>query len=215
MDSFVSARIFRRVLHERGVSRIVSVRGKHCEEGNNSGRRNKGESDGRNRENDGIHDKWIVIDRSTHSAFVDNLPIHITKRFLFREFGFHGNVVDAFVSRERRQGNKCVFAFIRFDSKGGAVRVIENLDGSYIAGKGMIVKEAHVRRNRVNGFGLVVETSDKLEEQYGKIECRDLGSQKCILLMDTIELRHKALADAIFLEIFDEVREYQGFKWAH
>ncbi|MED6109365.1 hypothetical protein PIB30_032845 [Stylosanthes scabra] len=57
-------------------------------------------------------------------------------------------------------------------------------------------------------FGSVVERWDKLEEQYGKIEFRDLGPRKCILSMDTIELWGKALSDAIFLEIFDE--EFSG-----
>ncbi|MED6134531.1 hypothetical protein PIB30_037830 [Stylosanthes scabra] len=227
-------------------------------------------------------DKWNVIERENHSIFVDNLSGHISKRFLYREFGLHGNMVDVFVSRKPRMGKTSVFAFIRYDSKGGATRAIDKLHGSYIAGKEMIVKEAQYRRNGAKGgngitkkwvrkepneqpkqdnlkvekelkstvvveqakprrevdvlvsekqkelldksiiaesfepikFGLVVEQLDKLKEQYGKIECRDLGPRKCIMSMDLIELRDKALSDEIFLATFDKVREYWGFKWA-
>ncbi|MED6126523.1 hypothetical protein PIB30_079344, partial [Stylosanthes scabra] len=63
-------------------------------------------------------------------------------------------------------------------------------------------------------FGIVVKQLDQLEERYGKIECRDLGPRKCILSMDTVEARDRALAYEIFVGVFDEVREYWGFKWA-
>ncbi|MED6109004.1 hypothetical protein PIB30_029612 [Stylosanthes scabra] len=228
--------------------------------------------------------KWFMMERENYSIFVDNLPTHISKRFLYREFSFHGNVVDVFISRKSRKGKVNMFAFIRYDSKGGAMRAIEKLDRSYIPGKVMTVKEAKYRRNvkvdrgdkdsvkrwmrkpsneyptmgnqkedseqraslmkqqtkerRVMEvmvseeqkemldksilaesfepikFGLVVDQLNKIEEQYGKVEYRDLGPKKCILSLDSIKLRNRALADAIFTEMFDEVREYWGFKWA-
>ncbi|MED6186444.1 hypothetical protein PIB30_066752 [Stylosanthes scabra] len=228
-------------------------------------------------------DKWIEIERRTYSIFVDNLLSHISKRFLFGEFGIHGKVVDVFISRKIRRGKEGVFAFIRFDSKEDAMRAIEVLDGSYISGKHMVVKEARVRKNRVKAqdstswrwtrkidqertnveyqkivegmmpvtskektkirrevevmvaenqkellnrsilaesfepirFGSVVKRLDELQLQYGKIECRDLGPRKCILSLDMIKLRDKAISDAIFQDIIDEVREYWGFKWSH
>ncbi|MED6195507.1 hypothetical protein PIB30_038542 [Stylosanthes scabra] len=220
---------------------------------------------------------WSNSNQNSHSIFVDNLPVNISKRFLYREFGFHGQVTDVFISRKPREGKNSVFAFIRYDSRGGAVRAMEKLNGTFIAGKEIVVKDALARGARTQKmrwkwvrkesgtkaipeadnverdmehsnpkvvtksmkavevevkvseeqsellnrsiiaecfkpikFGIVVEQFDKLELQYGKIECRDFGPKKCILSMDSVELRDRALAESIFTGIFDEVRSYWG-----
>ncbi|MED6144723.1 hypothetical protein PIB30_018196 [Stylosanthes scabra] len=196
------------------------------------------------------------------TVFEDNLPKHITKRFLYREFR-------------------------RYDAKGGAVRAREGLHGSFVAGKPIFVKESIFertsRKNEAEGgvdtrFGLkkkwilttqpklhhelnygnedriekvekqedrkivtvnaskkqkdlldrsviaesfepikfryVVEAMKKFNEEYGKIECRDLGPRKCILTFLTSERRDKALSKAILDQFFNKVRPYWGFKWS-
>ncbi|MED6147772.1 hypothetical protein PIB30_046883 [Stylosanthes scabra] len=177
---------------------------------------------------------------------------------------------------EVKDWRKKLVSFIRYDSKGGATRAMEKLNGTYVAGRAIKVVEARARGSgksagwkrvstsnmRWEGnqkkkgvsepveqkdhsrrmkevevkesesqrelldrsiiaeafhpirFGAVVKRLDKLEEKYGKIECRDFDPKKCILSMDTIELRNRALADGVFLDIFDEVTVFWGYKWA-
>ncbi|MED6158146.1 hypothetical protein PIB30_030203 [Stylosanthes scabra] len=182
------------------------------------------------------NNRWLTIERGTYLVFVDNIPDHITKRFLYMEFGIHGNVVDVFISRKPRKGMTSMFAFVRYDSVRCSEKAIQWLDGLYIAGKVMIVNEAKYGRNMMeannNGswkqiegsilaecfepikFGVVVEKLEQLKEQLGKIECRDLGPRKCILSLDSVELRDRALSKDAFCGIFDEVRAYWGFKWS-
>ncbi|MED6157506.1 hypothetical protein PIB30_023703 [Stylosanthes scabra] len=268
---------FTKVFQEQSVRRGVTLREKHCErrDGNGFGKQSwrdallgvnrTNNADERNEDrwlvqrsrrfrkqrnsNETAVDKWTALERKTHSIFVDNLPSHVSKRFLYREFRIHGNVVDAFISRRPRNEKHGLFAFIRYDSKGGAVREMKKLDGTYIAGKGVLVKEANVRRRSMeeeakersrkcirkwarknsndqankedpvrNDGGVprpqLVQRLDSLGEQYRKIECMDLGPKKCILSMDTVELHNRALLDGIFMDIFDEVKEYWRCKWA-
>ncbi|MED6215763.1 hypothetical protein PIB30_001384 [Stylosanthes scabra] len=85
-----------------------------------------------------------------HMIFVDNLPNCVSKRALFYVFGFHGNVVDAFISRNQR---------------GGATRVIDKLNGVRWEGKVIIVKEARFKRGETDR-GKNVRKDD--EKAFGK-----------------------------------------------
>ncbi|MED6185862.1 hypothetical protein PIB30_061104 [Stylosanthes scabra] len=93
--------------------------------------------------------------------FVDNLPKHVTKRFLYWEFGRYGSVVDVYISRKKRKTKSCPFAFIRYDAYGGAVRAREGLHGSFMVGKPITVKvsmyERTSMRNTDGGIGIGVD----------------------------------------------------------
>ncbi|MED6146294.1 hypothetical protein PIB30_033214 [Stylosanthes scabra] len=88
-------------------------RGIHGEESSYAGGRNKGEN--------GV---------GFASVFVDNLPINVTKRELYKEFGLDGYVTDIYISRKLRLKTKNPFAFIRYQRLGGALRVIRRLNGT-------------------------------------------------------------------------------------
>ncbi|MED6225031.1 hypothetical protein PIB30_089837 [Stylosanthes scabra] len=52
------------------------------------------------------------------TIFVDNLPVGVTKRELYLEFGRDGYVADIFVSRKQRMQTTNLFAFINFKDWG-------------------------------------------------------------------------------------------------
>ncbi|MED6107416.1 hypothetical protein PIB30_013773 [Stylosanthes scabra] len=124
--------------------------------------------------NDGIEDKWLEIERRTHSIFVDNLPSHISKRFLYNK----QKTMVGMIPTESKEPTKT--------RREVEVKVAENQ--KELLNRSILAESVEPIR-----FGSVVKRLDELQMQYGKIECRDLGPRKCILLLDTIELRDKAL----------------------
>ncbi|MED6208616.1 hypothetical protein PIB30_047003 [Stylosanthes scabra] len=64
-------------------------------------------------------------------------------------------------------------------------------------------------------LGLLVKLLDSIMENMGKVECRDLGANKCIPSFESKEMRHKELDDELLLEQFIDLRPYCGYKWSH
>ncbi|MED6108247.1 hypothetical protein PIB30_021865 [Stylosanthes scabra] len=56
-----------------------------------------------------------------HTIFVDNLPLEVTKRDMFKEFGKDGYILDVFISRRRQRNSINSFAFVRYQVYGGAL----------------------------------------------------------------------------------------------
>ncbi|MED6130509.1 hypothetical protein PIB30_001595 [Stylosanthes scabra] len=128
-----------RVGGRRGVR---AERGKHGEGFGFVEGRNKGESvsefvSGVRRFNNGggRSEHIAYLKRRDHymtetcTVFVDNLPTEVTKRDLFKEFGKDGYIADIYISRKERQRANRLFAFIRFNSQGGAMKSIERMNG--------------------------------------------------------------------------------------
>ncbi|MED6162213.1 hypothetical protein PIB30_068291 [Stylosanthes scabra] len=135
-------------------------RGKHREGSDFAGGRKKGESVGgsasgvwRDIDNRGRIDKhrWSESNRKSedcHTIFVDNLPMNISKRDLYREFGRQGFITDVFISRKVRRNANGPFAFVRFKALGGAMRAIEMLNGTSWSGKKLYITMSKFRRER-------------------------------------------------------------------
>ncbi|MED6138577.1 hypothetical protein PIB30_075569, partial [Stylosanthes scabra] len=62
-------------------------------------------------------------------------------------------------------------------------------------------------------FGSVVQGFKRIANDYGRLECRDLGPNKCIISFTSVELRDKALTGSFMPEFFDKVRLLWGTKW--
>ncbi|MED6107080.1 hypothetical protein PIB30_010801 [Stylosanthes scabra] len=63
-------------------------------------------------------------------------------------------------------------------------------------------------------FGSVVHAFKDMEKEYGRIEYRDLGPRKYILMFESIQSRDKALTRQFMPKFFDEVRSSWGYKWS-
>ncbi|MED6222279.1 hypothetical protein PIB30_062856 [Stylosanthes scabra] len=80
------------------------------------------------------------------------LPRQQAKDTSIAKTGRGGSVVDVFIPRKRRKGNPMIFAFVRFDSKGGAERAVRNLDGVFVGSKRMSVSLAKYHRPRAGNM---------------------------------------------------------------
>ncbi|MED6180016.1 hypothetical protein PIB30_006506 [Stylosanthes scabra] len=132
-------------------------RGKHGEVSGNTGRRNKGESGGEfafgaRRFSKGGVGAFAGYDVNT-TVFVDNLPMNVTKRELYKEFGLDRYVTDIFISRKFRAKMKSPFAFIRFQRPGGAIRAICRLNGKVWKGQRLFITVSKYRNQDCNYRG--------------------------------------------------------------
>ncbi|KAL4387284.1 hypothetical protein GQ457_09G024910 [Hibiscus cannabinus] len=77
----------------------------------------------------------------TVTLYVENLSQALHWKGLWHEFGRHGDVVDAFISRKRnRRGRR--FGFVRFIGRADAERATKRLNGFYLYGYKLFVSRA-------------------------------------------------------------------------
>ncbi|KAH1030124.1 hypothetical protein J1N35_046059, partial [Gossypium stocksii] len=75
------------------------------------------------------------------TVFVYNIPISMHWKGLWALFGYHGEVVDAFIPTKRcRNGQR--FGFVRFSNERDVQMVILRLNGFFLLGKRIRVKMA-------------------------------------------------------------------------
>ncbi|XP_072071421.1 uncharacterized protein [Arachis hypogaea] len=75
------------------------------------------------------------------------LPGDISKKELFELFSWTGRIDDIYLSRKSRNGVVYLFAFIRYTTKGGALKAISEMDHMRLRGKEIYVGEANYRRD--------------------------------------------------------------------
>ncbi|XP_015960203.1 uncharacterized protein LOC107484100 [Arachis duranensis] len=78
--------------------------------------------------------------------FVDNLPEDISKKELFNTFKWTGRIIDIYLSRKNKNGHIYLFSFVRYTTKGGALKAIAEMKGMVVRGKRLFVGEAKYRR---------------------------------------------------------------------
>ncbi|MED6125778.1 hypothetical protein PIB30_071906 [Stylosanthes scabra] len=112
--------------------------------------RNKGESGGGfalgvrrfnrwgefSRRNKNVH---LWSREETCTIFVDNLPMGVTKRSLYKEFSKDSYIADIFISNKTRRNAKDPFAFIRFKSYGGTMKSVSRMNGAKWEGSNLFV----------------------------------------------------------------------------
>ena len=97
---------------------------------------------------------WGQLENISMAVFVDNLPSSMTSSWMWQLFSHEGQVIDVFLSRKRRSGNRTPFAFVRYVHKQDALRAIESMDGMVIKDKRIEVQEAKYKRS--NGRNKVI-----------------------------------------------------------
>nr|XP_025640919.1 serine/arginine-rich SC35-like splicing factor SCL28 [Arachis hypogaea] len=102
-------------------------------------------------------EEYVRLERDSFSVFVDRLPYDISKRELFDRFSWTGRINDIYLSRKMRNGVVYLFAFIRYTTKGGALKAIAEMNHMRIRGSEIFVGEAKYRRDESKGRGAPVE----------------------------------------------------------
>ncbi|MED6150000.1 hypothetical protein PIB30_067969 [Stylosanthes scabra] len=79
----------------------------------------------------GIHGEksgYASVQRGREEVSLYQVFRVVTKRELYKEFEKDGYIMDVFVSRKKRKKTMSLFAFIRYNSYGGAMRAIDRLN---------------------------------------------------------------------------------------
>ena len=98
------------------------------------------------------------IERNSFNVFVDNLPLSMSKGWLFQLFGWAGKVTDIYMSRKQRKSSQNPFAFVRYASRFAAEKAICDLDGMVIRKCKMRVSKAkYGRQGKETGSGKVMQ----------------------------------------------------------
>ncbi|MED6167351.1 hypothetical protein PIB30_001773 [Stylosanthes scabra] len=118
-----------------------------------------------------VHWKWVRLENSSHSVFVENLPDNVTKGLLYRVFGRLGNIVDIFISRRVKGGKRKTFAFVRFDARGEAVRAVQTMNGVFI-GMRKIFSRTKKEGSRLREWP--VERGEQRKEEKGSFNMNTL-----------------------------------------
>ncbi|XP_016164470.1 polyadenylate-binding protein, cytoplasmic and nuclear-like [Arachis ipaensis] len=96
-------------------------------------------------------EEYVRLERDSFSVFVDSLPADISKRELFGLFSWTGRINDIYLSRKTRNGKIYLFAFIRYTTKGGALKAIAEMNHMLLRGKELYVGDAKYRRDASKG----------------------------------------------------------------
>ncbi len=89
------------------------------------------------------------------NIFVGNLDFKVNENDLRTAFEAYGNVNSATIIKDKFTGNSRGFAFIEIKAHQDARNAIENLDGTKLGGRLIVVNEARPQRGdkRVKGNG--------------------------------------------------------------
>ncbi|XP_015934356.1 serine/arginine-rich SC35-like splicing factor SCL28 [Arachis duranensis] len=70
----------------------------------------------------------------------------ISKRELFQLFNWTGRINDIYLSRKQKSENIYMIAFVRYTTKGGALKAVAEMNHQRLRGKILFVEEAKYRR---------------------------------------------------------------------
>ncbi|MED6186470.1 hypothetical protein PIB30_066969 [Stylosanthes scabra] len=147
---------------------------KHGKGSGYAGRRNKRESAGGrafgvwrvNRNKDESANPNV---QDCNAGFVDNLPLKVTKREIYKRFRRNGYITDIFISRKLRKNAIGPFAFVRFHSYEGAAKAITTINGTIWDDAKLYVTMARSKR---------IGNSERTQERYVKQQGTNSGIQK-------------------------------------
>ncbi|XP_015949323.1 uncharacterized protein LOC107474238 [Arachis duranensis] len=91
-------------------------------------------------------EEYQRLENVSFSIFVNNLPNDVSKKELFHLFHWTGRINDIYLGRKLKNGSVYMFAFIRYTTKGGAIKAIAEMHHTRIRGKVIYVGEAKYKR---------------------------------------------------------------------
>ncbi|XP_016207993.1 polyadenylate-binding protein, cytoplasmic and nuclear-like [Arachis ipaensis] len=117
--------------------------------------------------------EYVRLEQESFTVFVDRLPGDISKQELFQMFSWTGRINDIYLSRKTRQGVVYFFAFIRYTTKGGALKAIAEMNGICVRGKEIFVGEAKYRRDDLSKGKVAVEIEEARRSKVVVMTDRD------------------------------------------
>ncbi|XP_072078023.1 uncharacterized protein [Arachis hypogaea] len=103
-------------------------------------------------------EEYQRLETESFSIFLDNLPEDISKRELFELFSWTGRINDIYLSRKQKNGSLYIFSFIRYTTRGGALKAITEMNRMRLRGRVVSVREAKYRRlSAANGTKMIQE----------------------------------------------------------
>ncbi|XP_057730633.1 uncharacterized protein LOC130945964 [Arachis stenosperma] len=111
-------------------------------------------------------EEYHRLETESFSIFLDNIPEDISKRELFELFSWTGRINDIYLSRKQKNGSLYIFAFVRYTTRGGALKAITEMNRMRLRGKVVFVGEARYRRmsiangtNKIQAEGIIQKES--------------------------------------------------------
>ena len=95
-------------------------------------------------------DEIRSMERQSFTIFVNNPLESMSKGWLYQIFAWTRQIADIYISRKKRKESRCLYAFVRYDTKGGAERAISEFDGMEIRGMKISVSNSKFRRGGWN-----------------------------------------------------------------
>ena len=130
---------------------------------------------------------WKRLETVSFTVFVDNLPMSMTKSWLWQIFQHEGKVIDIFMSRKKRRTNNKPFAFVRFALLKEAQAAVKNIHRIDIRGCRITVSMAEYKRCnrqgseptwRMKGAHQITNTRGEREAGRDGRSYRDVVAQK-------------------------------------
>ncbi|KAL4293172.1 hypothetical protein AHAS_Ahas18G0101500 [Arachis hypogaea] len=92
-------------------------------------------------------EEYHRLEKDSFTVFLDNLPEDISRRELYQLFCWTGRINDIYISRKQKNGRVYIFAFVRYTTKGGALKAIAEMNQFRLRRKTVYVGEAKFRKN--------------------------------------------------------------------
>nr|XP_025617293.1 polyadenylate-binding protein, cytoplasmic and nuclear-like [Arachis hypogaea] len=117
--------------------------------------------------------EYVRLDQESFTIFVDRLPGDISKQELFRIFLWIGRINDIYLSRKTRQGVVYLFVFVRYTTKGGALKAIAEMNGMSVRGKEIFVGKAKYMRDALSKGKAAVDIEEAQRSKVVVMADRD------------------------------------------
>jgi len=85
------------------------------------------------------------------NIYVGNLPKTITEEAVRNLFAEHGDVTEVKLIKDQYSGELRGFGFVEMPAKADALKAIQEVNGTEIDGRSLIVNEARPRKERSGG----------------------------------------------------------------
>ncbi|KAL4286973.1 hypothetical protein AHAS_Ahas19G0139700 [Arachis hypogaea] len=168
-------------------------------------------------------EEYRRLENESFSVFLNNLSEDVSKRELFQLFKWTGRINDIYLSRKQKSGSIYIFAFIRYTTKGGALKAISEMNRMKLRGRVVLVGEAKFRRvsdstetRKVQGNGWtkkleVVVAKENLDWLQKSLIGRTMTAIDFESLKDTVEKNFPQVVQVRKMGAYQAILTFDSF----
>ncbi|XP_057756035.1 polyadenylate-binding protein, cytoplasmic and nuclear-like [Arachis stenosperma] len=149
---------------------------------------------------------YLQLESESFTIFVNNLPGNVSKNKLFHMFKWIGRIKNIYLARKEKYGRIHLFAFIKYTTKGGALKAIKEMNGMQLRSKEIFVGEAKYRRRIDIRKKITMHDEDSPDGKQEKIKEKDIEVNE----KERIVLEYHRSEE---LEIQKEPWSWDGMRW--